>query len=98
MTRETNVSVKINLDGSGVTDSRTGIPFLDHMLDALLKALGDRKGINRFGDFSAPLDEALIHVSLIYAVMKQQCGLPSLVAQLCQIDSYRLQSMTWTMI
>ncbi|KAK2453554.1 HISTIDINE BIOSYNTHESIS 5B [Trifolium repens] len=99
VTKETNVSVKINLDGSGVADSSTGIPFLDHMLDqlashglfdvhvkatgdthiddhhtnedvalaigtALLQALGDRKGINRFGDFSAPLDEALIHVSL----------------------------------
>ncbi|XP_030507973.2 imidazoleglycerol-phosphate dehydratase 1, chloroplastic [Cannabis sativa] len=99
VTKETNVSVKINLDGSGIADSNTGIPFLDHMLDqlashglfdvhvkatgdihiddhhtnedvalaigtALLKALGDRKGIYRFGDFSAPLDEALIHVSL----------------------------------
>ncbi|XP_054795898.1 imidazoleglycerol-phosphate dehydratase, chloroplastic-like [Prosopis cineraria] len=99
ITKETNVSVKINLDGSGVADSATGIPFLDHMLDqlashglfnvhvratgdihiddhhtnedvalaigtAILQALGDRKGINRFGDFSAPLDEALIHVSL----------------------------------
>lgn len=99
MTKETNVLVKINLDGTGVADSSTGIPFLDHMLDqlashglldvhvraigdlhiddhhtnedvalaigtALLQALGDRKGINRFGDFSAPLDEALIHVSL----------------------------------
>ncbi|KAF2556622.1 hypothetical protein F2Q68_00016859 [Brassica cretica] len=99
VTKETNVSVKINLDGTGVADSSTGIPFLDHMLDqlashglfdvhvratgdvhiddhhtnedialaigtALLKALGERKGINRFGDFTAPLDEALIHVSL----------------------------------
>ncbi|KAL2318347.1 hypothetical protein Fmac_032223 [Flemingia macrophylla] len=99
VTNETNVSVKINLDGSGIPDSSTGIPFLDHMLDqlashglfdvhvkatgdihiddhhtnedvalaigtALLQALGDRKGINRFGNFSAPLDEALIHVSL----------------------------------
>lgn len=99
LTKETNVSVKINLDGSGIADSNTGIPFLDHMLDqlashgvfdvhvratgdihiddhhtnedvalaigtALLQALGDRKGIYRFGDFSAPLDEALIHVAL----------------------------------
>uniref|UniRef100_A0A2C9WAP4 imidazoleglycerol-phosphate dehydratase n=1 Tax=Manihot esculenta TaxID=3983 RepID=A0A2C9WAP4_MANES len=99
VTKETNVSVKINLDGTGITDSSTGIPFLDHMLDqlashglfdvhvkatgdihiddhhtnedvalaigtALLQALGDRRGISRFGDFSAPLDEALIHVSL----------------------------------
>ncbi|KAI3704228.1 hypothetical protein L1987_74444 [Smallanthus sonchifolius] len=31
---------------------------------ALLSALGDRKGINRFGDFTAPLDEALVHVAL----------------------------------
>ncbi|CAN7074053.1 unnamed protein product, partial [Brassica oleracea var. botrytis] len=99
VTKETNVSVKINLDGTGVADCSTGIPFLDHMLHqlashglfdvhvratgdvhiddhhtnedialaigtALLKALGERKGINRFGDFTAPLDEALIHVSL----------------------------------
>lgn len=33
VTKETNVSVKINLDGTGVADSSTGIPFLDHMLD-----------------------------------------------------------------
>ncbi|KAL0012196.1 hypothetical protein SO802_007304 [Lithocarpus litseifolius] len=99
VTKETDVSVKINFDGTGVADNNTGIPFLDHMLDqlashglfdvhvmatgdihiddhhtnedvalaigtAFLQALGDRKGINRFGDFSAPLDEALIHVAL----------------------------------
>ncbi|KAF9604986.1 hypothetical protein IFM89_011679 [Coptis chinensis] len=99
VTKETNVEVKINLDGSGISNCTTCIPFLDHMLDqlashglfdvhvkatgdihiddhhtnedvalaigtALLQALGDRKGINRFGDFSAPLDEALVHVVL----------------------------------
>ncbi|KAF5465700.1 hypothetical protein F2P56_015681 [Juglans regia] len=99
VTKETNVAVKINLDGSGVAENNTGIPFLDHMLDqlashglfdvhvkatgdihiddhhtnedvalaigtAFLQALGDRRGINRFGDFSAPLDEALVHVAL----------------------------------
>lgn len=33
VTKETSVLVKINLDGSGIADSDTGIPFLDHMLD-----------------------------------------------------------------
>ncbi|XP_068635380.1 uncharacterized protein [Aristolochia californica] len=99
VTKETNVLVNLNLDGTGIAECSTGIPFLDHMLDqlashglfdvyvkasgdihiddhhtnedvalaigsTLLQALGDRKGINRFGDFSAPLDEALVHVSL----------------------------------
>ncbi|XP_008801971.1 imidazoleglycerol-phosphate dehydratase 3, chloroplastic isoform X1 [Phoenix dactylifera] len=99
VTKETNVHVKLNLDGSGVAECGTGIPFLDHMLDqlashglfdlhvkasgdthiddhhtnedvalaigtALLQSLGDRKGINRFGHFSAPLDEAAIEVIL----------------------------------
>ncbi|KAH7573773.1 hypothetical protein JRO89_XS03G0205000 [Xanthoceras sorbifolium] len=83
VTKETNVFVKINLDGSGQLASHglfdvhvraTGdIHIDDHHTNedvalaigtALLQALGDRKGINRFGDFSAPLDEALIHVSL----------------------------------
>ncbi|EEC78014.1 hypothetical protein OsI_17425 [Oryza sativa Indica Group] len=99
VTKETNVHVKINLDGTGVADCSTGIPFLDHMLDqlashglfdvcvkakgdthiddhhsnedialaigtALLEALGDRKGINRFGHFTAPLDEAAVEVIL----------------------------------
>ncbi|KAJ6802118.1 putative imidazoleglycerol-phosphate dehydratase [Iris pallida] len=99
VTKETNVHVKINLDGTGIADCKTGIPFLDHMLDqlsshglfdlhveasgdthiddhhtnedialaigtALLQALGDRKGIHRFGHFVAPLDEACVDVVL----------------------------------
>ncbi|XP_020575004.1 imidazoleglycerol-phosphate dehydratase isoform X2 [Phalaenopsis equestris] len=99
VTKETNVHVKLNLDGSGIADCSTGIPFLDHMLDqlashgvldivvrasgdihiddhhtnedialaigtALLQALGDRKGINRFGHFVAPLDEAAVEIIL----------------------------------
>ncbi|XP_039807003.1 imidazoleglycerol-phosphate dehydratase 3, chloroplastic-like isoform X2 [Panicum virgatum] len=100
VTKETNVHVKINLDGTGVANCSTGIPFLDHMLDqlashglfdvyvkatgdthiddhhsnedialaigtALLQSLGDRKGFNRFGHFTAPLDEAAVEVILL---------------------------------
>jgi imidazoleglycerol-phosphate dehydratase len=101
-TKETDVSVKINLDGQGNCLADTGIPFLDHMLQqisshglidlevkstgdieiddhhtnedvgitlgqALSQALGDRKGINRFGHFVAPLDESLIEVALDFS-------------------------------
>jgi imidazoleglycerol-phosphate dehydratase len=101
-TSETDVTVILNLDGSGTCKSATGIPFLDHMIhqlsshglidldvsaigdieiddhhtnedvgitlgQALNKALGDRKGIVRFGHFIAPLDEALIQVSLDFS-------------------------------
>ena len=101
-TGETDVTVTINLDGTGICKSNTGVPFLDHMIhqisahglidleinavgdieiddhhtnedvgitlgQALAKALGDRKGINRFGHFVAPLDEALTQVALDFS-------------------------------
>ncbi|MGB3536410.1 MAG: imidazoleglycerol-phosphate dehydratase HisB [Microcoleaceae cyanobacterium] len=101
-TKETDVSVSLNLDGTGICQASTGIPFLDHMLHqiashglidlevnavgdididdhhtnedvgitlgkAFAKALGDRKGIVRFGHFIAPLDEALVQVSLDFS-------------------------------
>ena len=99
VTGETDVRVRLGLDGSGRCQACTGVPFLDHMLhqisshglidleinavgdthiddhhtnedvgiavgQALSKALGDRKGIHRFGHFVAPLDEALVQVVL----------------------------------
>ena len=98
-TIETDISVFIKLDGNGISDIDTWIPFLDHMLHqisshglfdlkikavgdthiddhhtnedvgialgkAVSKALGERKGISRFGHFLAPLDEALVQVTL----------------------------------
>jgi imidazoleglycerol-phosphate dehydratase len=101
-TGETDVQVTINLDGTGICNAATGIPFLDHMLhqiashglidldveakgdleiddhhtnedvgitlgQAFSQALGNRKGIVRFGNFLAPLDEALIQVALDFS-------------------------------
>ncbi|KAK4388577.1 Imidazoleglycerol-phosphate dehydratase, chloroplastic [Sesamum angolense] len=106
VTKKTKVVVKINLGGRAVSETNTGIPFLDHMLDllashglfdvhvkavgdiisddyyrtedvgiamgtALLQAVGDRKEISLYGDFSAPHDEALVQVSL---ALKQALG------------------------
>ncbi|WP_018610145.1 imidazoleglycerol-phosphate dehydratase HisB [Uliginosibacterium gangwonense] len=96
-TFETQISVSINLDGTGVSKLSTGIPFFDHMLDqiarhglidldiqakgdleidahhtvedigitlgqAFAKAVGDKKGLYRYGHAYVPLDEALSRV------------------------------------
>lgn len=98
-TLETQIRVRLNLEGSGQSRLATGVPFLDHMLDqiarhgmidleieahgdlhidahhtvedigitlgqALLQALGDKKGICRYGHAYVPLDEALSRVVL----------------------------------
>lgn len=98
-TGETDVTVTLNLDGSGSYQVATGIGFLDHMLEllarhslldlevkakgdlhvdmhhtvedvgivigqALDKALGERRGIRRYGSAYVPMDEALTRVSL----------------------------------
>lgn len=98
-TLETQITVEINLDGTGVVELDTGIPFLEHMLDqigrhglidlkisangdlhiddhhtvedigitlgqAFAKAIGDKKGIRRYGHAYVPLDEALSRVVL----------------------------------
>ena len=93
-TTETQIRLALNIDGAGVFSNRTGIRFLDHMLDlvarhggfdlevvatgdldvdqhhtvedvgivlgeAVAKALGDKRGINRAGYFVMPMDETL---------------------------------------
>ena len=98
-TKETNIKIEINLDGSGNSDIATSIPFFDHMLtlfsvhgffdlkieasgdidvdfhhlvedvglvlgEAFSKALGDRKGILRYGEGAVPMDEALSRVNV----------------------------------
>ncbi|MBP2452568.1 imidazoleglycerol-phosphate dehydratase HisB [Mycolicibacterium lutetiense] len=98
-TRESDIVVEIDLDGTGVVDIDTGVPFFDHMLtalgthasfdltvhakgdieieghhtiedtaivlgQALGQALGDKKGIRRFGDAFIPMDESLAHAAV----------------------------------
>jgi imidazoleglycerol-phosphate dehydratase len=96
-TAETQISVTLNLDGTGVARLDSGVPFLDHMLEqlarhglmdvevkakgdlhidahhtvedigitlgqAFAKAIGDKRGVRRFGHAYVPLDEALSRV------------------------------------
>ncbi len=101
-TKETQITVKLNLDGTGEANLDIGIPFLEHMLDqvarhgmidievkasgdlhidahhtvedvgitlgqALAKAVGDKKGIRRYGHAYVPLDEALSRVVIDFS-------------------------------
>jgi imidazoleglycerol-phosphate dehydratase len=101
-TLETQIAVTVNIDGTGVSELETGLPFLEHMLDqvarhglidlqvsargdleidahhtvedigitlgkAVREAVGDRKGINRYGSTYVPLDEALSRVVIDFS-------------------------------
>ena len=101
-TLETQIQVKVNLDGTGECNLDTGVPFLEHMLDqvarhglidieikakgdlhidahhtvedigitlgqAVAKAIGDKKGIVRYGHAYVPLDEALSRVVIDFS-------------------------------
>ena len=94
-TSETDICIRLNLDGTGKCQVNTGIGFFDHMLnsfarhglfdlevsvdgdlevdchhtiedtgivlgDAIKQAVGDKKGIKRFGYFILPMDESLV--------------------------------------
>ena len=101
-TKETQIAVQLNLDGTGGADLDIGVPFLEHMLDqvarhgmfdlavkakgdleidahhtvedvgislgqAFRQALGDKRGIRRYGHAYVPLDEALSRVALDFS-------------------------------
>ena len=96
-TNETKIAVELNLDGTGQAEIKTGVGFMDHMLDLFIKhglfdgkivangdtwiddhhttedigivlgqvfreALGDKKGIKRYGNAFVPMDDALAQV------------------------------------
>lgn len=98
-TGETHIRLRLELDGQGKSHPRTGVGFLDHMLDlfarhaavdleveaqgdlhvdqhhtvedvgiclglALRKAVGDKRGIRRYGHFTLPMDETLVTSAL----------------------------------
>ena len=71
-TGETDVLVSINLDGTGKSEIDTGIGFFHHSVEdigitmgqAFLSALGEKRGITRYGSFYLPMDETLVLVSL----------------------------------
>ncbi len=98
-TKESDIVVELDLDGTGVVSVETGVPFFDHMLtalgshasfnlvvraqgdvdieghhtiedtaivfgQALAEALGDKRGIRRFGDAWIPMDESLAHAAV----------------------------------
>jgi imidazoleglycerol-phosphate dehydratase len=101
-TNETQITARVNLDGTGIANLSTGIGFFDHMLDqiarhglidldiqavgdlhidghhtvedvgitlgqAVFKAVGDKKGIKRYGHAYVPLDEALSRVVIDFS-------------------------------
>lgn len=101
-TAETQISVSLNLDGTGKQSLQSGVPFLDHMLDqiarhglidldvvangdlhidahhtvedigitigqAMREAIGDKRGIRRYGHAYVPLDESLSRVVLDFS-------------------------------
>ena len=61
-TRETDVSVKLNLDGSGKSDLDTGIGFFDHMLESLTKHSGMDLTVKTIGDLHVDMHLSLIHI------------------------------------
>ena len=114
-TSETDIELKLNLDGTGRSDIRTGVGFMDHMLTlfarhgrfdldvvcrgdtmvddhhsvedigivlgaAIAQAIGDKRGIRRYGSMLLPMDEALVLCALDLSgrsCLRYQAQIPS---------------------
>jgi len=120
-TKETDIKMSLNLDGTGVNSIKTSVPFMDHMFShiarhgffdltikakgdieiddhhtvedlgiafgqALKKALGDSRGIRRYGEATVPMDETLAQVVIDLS------GRPYLVYQLDLPKKYKLKN------
>ncbi len=120
-TKETDISVSLELDGTGTADISTGIGFFDHMLEgfsrhgffdlkchvigdlqvdghhtvedtgivlgqAIGKAVGDKKGIRRYGSFILPMDDALVLCAV------DLCGRPYLNFD-CEFSTERVGAL-----
>jgi imidazoleglycerol-phosphate dehydratase len=114
-TAETDVKLTLAIDGTGVRDARTPLPFFNHMLDAFARhglfdlvvaasgdieidahhtvedvgltlgmafkqALGDRRGLVRYGDATIPMDETLAACAVDF------CGRPAFVWRVASLD------------
>ena len=125
-TKETDITVTLNLDGTGKTEIDTGIGFFDHMLTLFafhsnfdlvvkadgdlevcdhhtiedcgillgklfLEALGDKKGIARYGSMNLPMDEVLCNVTLDIS------GRPYLVFN-CELIRENIGTMSCEMV
>ncbi|MBY8981619.1 MAG: imidazoleglycerol-phosphate dehydratase HisB [Candidatus Lokiarchaeota archaeon] len=122
-TSETDIAIKINLDGSGKNNIDTGFKFIDHMLvllskhsgmdiyikasgdlthhiiedigislgQCLSKALGNKKGINRYGSALIPMDESLARCAIDF------CGRKALILDLklneCNIEDVAIEDI-----
>lgn len=126
-TAETQIKLELDLDGTGKSDVKTGVGFLDHMLDlfakhavvdlkiraagdlhvdqhhtvedtgicfgqAMREALGDKRGIRRYGHFTLPMEEALVTVAVDFSgryMLAYQAPVPT--AKIGDFDSELLE-------
>ena len=123
-TSETEISIELNLDGSGENKIDTSVKFLDHMLRLLAKhsncnleiraqgdlthhivedigialgecfqkALGDKKGINRYGSALIPMDETLARCVLDFS--GRQALILNLNLNECEIEDVAVEDIT----